>query len=367
MKNIPLADPDLTGNEAKYVLDAIKKEQRISSSGQYISRFEKEAAAYFGRRFALSCSNGTTALHLALLALGVGPGDEVIVPTMTFAACAAVVVHCGARPVFIDSSLDDWTLDIKQLDSKLTSRTKAVIAVDLYGLPAAHDFLEAWCAKNKVFLIEDAAEAHGARFQGKLTGSFGSISCFSLYGNKVITTGEGGICLTDDKKIYERMQVFKNHGMSLKKQKYDHDIVGFNYRLTNLQAAVGCAQLERLDQFLAKRAQIDEWYHEFLGGVKEIIFQKFDLKKIQPVCWLFSCLVKKDNKIVRRELAKKGIDSRPFFKPLHTLKPYQEFSVGQRFPVAEYLHKYGLTLPTSVKLSRSDVKYVCAGLKDILK
>ena len=369
MKKIFVAEPSLDGNEAKYVLEAITEEGHISSFGKYIDKFEQEAAMLFGRKFASSCSNGTTALHLALLALGVGSGDEVIVPSMTFAACAAVVVHCGATPIFIDSNADDWTLDVAQLDSKLTSKTKAIIAVDLYGMPCDYDKLSAWCRKNKVYLIEDAAEAHGARFAGRPVGSFGAVSCFSFYGNKVLTTGEGGVCLTDDKDIYERIGLLKSHGTKPginRRERYAHSIAGFNFRLTNLQAAVGCAQLERMDKFLAARKNIDAWYRKYLGGLKEITFQKFDAKKVEPVCWLFSCLVKKDNETILSALAKKGIENRPFFVPLHLQKPYKKYCAGQKFPVAEHLWKYGLTLPTSVKLTEKDVKYICDCLKNLL-
>jgi len=370
MKKIFVAEPVLDGNEAKYVLDAITEEGHISSFGKYINKFEQKMAASFQRKFASSCSNGTTALHLALLALNVGLGDEVILPSMTFAACAAVVVHCGATPVFIDSNIDDWTLDINQLDSKLTPKTKAVIAVDLYGLPADYEYLEKWCKKNKVYLIEDAAEAHGARFMDSPVGSFGSVSCFSFYGNKVLTTGEGGICLTDDKEIHERIGIFKNHGTKPginRSERYEHSVAGFNFRLTNLQAAVGCAQLERMNKFLSKRDKINAWYHKYLGGIKEITFQKFDSKKIKPVCWLFSCLVKKDVEKIMDELAGKGVESRPFFKPLHLQGPYKKYCAGQKFPVAEYLWKYGLTLPTSVKLEEKEIKYICDCLKKELK
>ncbi|MDO8592376.1 MAG: DegT/DnrJ/EryC1/StrS family aminotransferase [bacterium] len=357
MKKIPLAKPDLSGNEIKYVNEVIAKQGRISSSGYYLDKFEGMAARRFKRKFALSCSNGTTALHLALLSLGIGPGDEVIVPTMTFAACAAAIVYCGARPVFIDSNLQDWTIDVLQLDAKKTSRTRAVLAVDLYGMPANYDILPAWCKKNKIYLIEDAAEAHGACFAGKPVGSFGQVSCFSFYGNKVLTTGEGGVCLTDDKALYNRMKVLKNHGMR-SAGLYDHDIVGFNYRLTNLQAAIGCAQFERFNEFLAKREQLDRWYHEFLGGTEEIIFQKYDQKKISPVCWLFSCVVKKNSQLIRSKLTGKGIENRAFFKPLHLQKPYKRYCLNQKFPKAEYLYKHGLTLPAFIDLTKREIKRI---------
>ncbi len=363
---IPVAEPDLSGKEAQYVLDAIKNEGRISSSGKYIERFENFGRQHFKREYAVSCSNGTAALHLALLSLGVKAGDEIIVPVFTFASVAASVLHCLAKPVFVDISRENWTINIDELDKNLTTKTKGVIAVDSYGMPCNYDFLVKWCKKNKLFLIEDAAEAHGALWRSQPVGSFGDISCFSFYGNKIITTGEGGMCLTNSEKLYKKMAIFKNHGRCATGI-YDFEVVGYNYRLTNIQAAIGCAQFERMNEFLSKRERINAWYHKYLGDIKEISFQKFDPQKIQPVCWLFSCLVKKDNKMILSALAEKGVENRPFFMPLHLQKPYKKYCAGQKFPVAEHLWKYGLTLPTSVKLKEKEIKYVCDCLRKILK
>jgi len=362
---IPVAKPDLSGREAEYVLDAIKNEGRISSSGKYIDLFEQYGRKFFRRKYALSCSNGTTALHLALLGLGIGPGDEVIVPVLTFTATAAAVVHAGARPVFVDCNLSDWTIDINQLDKKLSPKTKAIIPVDLFGMPCDYDRLGAWCKKNKIFLIEDAAESHGAYYKGKPVGSFGQVSCLSFYGNKILTTGEGGMCLTDNKEIYERMRVFKNHGMK-KGGLYEHDVVGYNYRLTNLQAAIGCAQFEKLEESVAQREKIEKSYKKLLGGLSGVVFQRYDQEKIKPVCWIFSLLFSdKKMEFVRQKLLEKGIETRTFFKPFHWQKGYRPYVTQRRFPAAEYLYEHGVSLPTFNQLSGSEIKYICSVLKNL--
>jgi len=307
-------------------------------------------------------SNGTTALHLALMALGVGPGDEVIVPSFTFVASISTIRHCGATPVMIDSRADDWTLDVSQLDSARTPRTKAVMAVDLYGMPCDYDVLVPWCQKNGLALIEDAAEAHGARFAGRAVGSYGDISCFSFFG--IVTTGEGGMCLTDDPELYEKMRVLKNHGMT-KPGLYEHDVVGYNYRLTNVQAAIGVAQMERIDEFLERRAKNAALYKELLGGESKINFQKFGAEK-NPVCWMETVMIDADVAAVAAELAKAEIETRRTFRPMHTQKPYAPFAVGRSFPVAEDLYRRGLNLPSSALLMPEQIKFVCQTLKDAI-
>lgn len=363
MKKIQVAEPDLSGNEKKYLLDALLKEGRISAGGKYVDKFENIAKRVFRRKYGLSCSNGTSALHLALLALELGPADEVIVPVLTFAATAAVVRYCGAKPVFVDVKLDDWTLDIGQLNKKLTPKTKALIAVDLYGMPCDYDELEKWCSKNKIMLIEDAAEAHGARYKNQPIGSFGKISCFSFYGNKVLTTGEGGLCLTDDAKLYKAMKVYRNHGMK-KGGIYEHDVVGYNYRMTNLQAAVGCAQFERFNTFLKKRDKISSLYKKYLSQNNNFSFQKYDAAKKQPICWLFSLLSQTDPNKLRKKLFDQGIDTRPFLRPMHLQKAYREFCDGEKFPNADIIYRHGLTLPTSVKMIENDIKRICVVLNE---
>jgi perosamine synthetase len=363
-KKIPVAEPDFSGNESAYVQDALLVERRVSSSGKYLDRFEKEFGAYCGREYALTTSNGTTALHLALLALGVGPGDEVIVPSFTFAATAAVVCQAGATPIFIDAKREDWTLDEEQLESIRTPRTKALITVDVYGTPCNYDFIEVWCKEHKIFLVEDAAEAHGAVYKGKRVGGFGDVSCFSFFGNKIITTGEGGMCLTDDPDLHERMRVLRNHGMRTPGV-YDHDIVGYNYRMTNLQAAVGCAQLERIGEFIARRKEHDALYRSLFSGFSGITFQPIP-ETVEASFWFFNILTDRNVEELRTALKERGIETRPLFKPLSDQKAYQHFAEGQTFRVARELFARGITLPSSPLLSQGDIEHVVSCVKKIL-
>ena len=246
---IPVAEPDLSGNELKYVTECVVTEW-VSSLGKYVRMFEEQMAASCQRKYAVSTSNGTTALHLALAVLGIGPGDEVIVPALTFVATANAVSYTGATPVFVDAESDYWQLDPARLEALITPRTKAIIPVDLYGHPADMDAILAVAQRHGLRVVEDTAEAHGALYKGRPCGSMGDMSCFSFYGNKVITTGEGGMLLTDDEGWCERARFLRDHAMS-KTERYFHPEIGYNYRLTNIQAALGVAQLERLDTFVA--------------------------------------------------------------------------------------------------------------------
>jgi perosamine synthetase len=368
-KKIHVAEPDLTGNEALYVVDAIQSEKLVSSFGKYISLFEQEIKKYCGREYALAVSNCTTGLHLALMALDIGPGDEVIVPAFTFAASAAVIAHVGATPVFIDSKLSDWNLDEKKLDSLLTKNTKAIITVDIYGVPANYSFIEKWCKKNKIFLIEDAAESLGGEHAGRKAGSFGDISCFSFFGNKNITTGEGGMCLTDNPELHERMRVLRNHGMQ-QAGLYDHVVVGYNYRMTNVQAAIGCAQFERFSEFLKKRKEHDKLYRKLLGKNKAITFQK-TVKDTKSAFWMFSMLVNTDIPALREALREENIETRPLFKPLSLQPAYQRFiahdlNKNTSFEHAERIYSHGISLPSSPLLTTKEIQKVCSVIKKFL-
>ncbi|MBP7992033.1 MAG: DegT/DnrJ/EryC1/StrS aminotransferase family protein [Candidatus Magasanikbacteria bacterium] len=362
---IPVAEPTLTGREAEYVVDAIINENRISSSGKYLDQFEKYGRDYFQREFALSCSNGTVALELALRALKIGPGDEVIVPTFTFAATAATVLHVGATPVFIDSNQNDWNLDCSKLEAAYTSKTKAIIAVDIYGLPCDYEVIESWCKEKGIYLIEDAAESHGAEYKGRRVGSFGDISCFSFYGNKIITTGEGGMCLTNNPEWHEAMRVLKNHGMPTPGV-YEYEMAGYNYRLTNLQAAVGCAQFERIEEFLKIRREHEALYRSLLSSAP-VTFPAFDSNVSRSACWFVSILLSEESKNLALHLAEKGIETRPFFTPMHAQKPYAHLSVGQEFPVAMSIARHGISLPSSPNLKDSEIEFICLEIQNYLK
>jgi len=363
---IPVAAPVLDGNEKAYVLDCLESTW-ISSSGKYLDRFEAAFAEFCGVRHAVACSNGTTALHLALAALGVGPGDEVIVPTLTFVATANTVTYCGARPVFVDAEPETWTIDPASIEAKITPRTKGIIAVHLFGHPADMEPINAIARRHGLFVLEDAAQAHGAECRGRRAGSLGDIATFSFFGNKIITTGEGGMVVTDDDAIADRMRLLRTHGMD-PARRYWHPVIGYNYRMTNVAAAIGLAQLERVHWQLERRQELAAWYREELGGVGVLTCQG-EKPWARHVWWMFSVLVDvgtADRDGVMDAMRRRGIDTRPFVHPLHTLPPYREATGGQLFTVAEAVARSGLNLPTWAGLTRADVRMVCDTLLECL-
>jgi len=357
---IPIAEPFLGEEELKNVVEAVKSGW-ISSRGKFIPDFEGEVARCCGVKYGVATSNGTVALHLALIALGIGPGDEVIVPTLTFVATANAVIYAGAKPVFVDSHPNYWCIDPEKIERAITPKTRAIIPVHLYGHPCDMDIIMDIARRHNLYVIEDAAEAQGAEYRRKKVGSFGDVACLSFFGNKIITTGEGGMCLTSDEGLAERMRILRDHGMNPNKR-YWHDMVGFNYRMTNLQAAVGVAQIERLGKFVEKKRKIADWYR---GGLKKL--EEKELIKLHPempwatnVYWMYSILVQDNFGIgrdeLRRKLELKGVESRPLFYPLHTMPPYE---IGEeRIPVAEELSRRGISLPSSVNLTAEQIDYI---------
>jgi perosamine synthetase len=348
----PVAIPNLNGNEFKYLTDAFMSTW-ISSSGEYIVRFEEEFSKYSDCKYGVAVSNGTVALHLALVVLGIGQGDEVIIPDLTFAATINTVLHAGATPVIVDVEEDSWCIDPKAIEKAITPKTKAIIPVHLYGQACDMATIMDIANKYNLKVIEDCAEAHGAMFDGKKVGSFGDIGCFSFYGNKVITTGEGGMCVTNNEELNAQMRTLRDHGMS-KTKRYWHDVVGFNYRLTNLQAAIGVAQLERIESIHKNRKQYEESYKEALKNCGSFVFQK-DLPNRQRITWLVSVLVDEDTN--RDEYIQKlkahGIDARPFFYPLSDMEIYKNYVIGDT-PITHKISKIGLNLPTYETLKSSE-------------
>jgi len=365
---IPVAEPCLGEEELKNVIEAVKSGW-ISSKGKFIEEFEGGFAKYCGVKYGVATANGTAALHLALKSLGIGKNDEVIVPTLTFVATANAVTYCNAKPIFVDSHPEYWCIDPEKIEEKVTKNTKAIIVVHLYGHPCDMDWIMDIAEDKGLYVIEDCAEAHGAEYKGKKVGSFGDIACFSFYGNKIITTGEGGMCVTNNEGLAERMRLLRDHGMSRHK-KYWHDIVGFNYRMTNLQAAIGIAQLGKLDEFIEKKRQIAKWYAEKLKELEEkgLIKPHPEMPWAKCVYWMYSILIENKAKIGRDELMKKleekGIETRPFFIPMHILPIHKR---DGRFPVAEKLAREGVNLPSSVKLNREDVEIIVDCLRRFLK
>lgn len=363
MIKIPLYQPSLDGNEKKYVNDCIDSNW-ISSKGKYIMEFEKKFSEYIGVPYAITVANGTMALHLALVAMGIGPGDEVIVPTLTFVACANAVVYTGATPVFVDSLENTWQMDPDEVRRKITIKTRAILAVHLYGHPCEIDELSAIAQENGLFLLEDCAEAIGARYRNRLVGSFGDMSVFSFYGNKTITTGEGGMIVANSETLYDRAVRFRGQGLA-KKRQYWYDILGYNYRMTNVSAAIGLAQLEQIEHFICKKRQVANWYREWLKAAPVQFHDEKD--QVTHSYWMCSILVPEHHQ--RDELcdylAAKGIETRPLFYPIHTL-PYYAPKFG-KYKVAENLGWRGINLPSWPGLDKNQVNFICQSIFDFYK
>ena len=366
MDRIPVAAPDLSGNEEAYILDAIRSSW-ISSTGRYVERFESEFADLCGTRAAISVVNGTAALHLALLALGVGPGDEVIVPSLTYIATANAVRYCGAEPVFADVDPDTWCLDPRSVEEAVTSRTRGVIPVHLYGHPADMDAIQLVADRHDLWIVEDAAESHGATYRGRSTGSLGSIGVFSFYGNKIITSGEGGAITVNDPEHERRIRMLRGQGMD-PAHRYYFPIVGYNYRLTNVACAMLCAQLERLPALLADRQRVFDGYRERLEGIEGIGFQPV-ADWASPAPWLFCITVDPATFGCNRDalagaLADAGIETRPFFHPLHTMPPYAN-SRSTGLAVTERVAQSGLNLPTSAMVGERELDLISNLIRSI--
>lgn len=359
---VHVARPDLNGNELKYVSDCIRSTW-ISSGGKYIQQFEGAFAEFCGVRHAVATNNGTTALHLALVALGVGPGDEVIVPTLTYIASANAVAYCGATPVFADSVPGIMTIDPVDAARKVGPRTKAIIPVHLYGHPADMAEIGALARSHGLPIIEDAAEAHGATCNGKRTGALGDLGVFSFFGNKIITTGEGGAVVTDDAELASRLRLYRGQGMD-PERRYWFPVVGYNYRMTNIAAAIGLAQMERVEAHLAARQKVARWYEERLAEYRYIFDLPIVASWASHVYWMYTVLLRhgdaKRRDAVMARMAGAGIETRPVFYPMHQLPPYRDDTSS--FPVADRLAAGGINLPTHSGLSETDVDRIVAAL-----
>jgi len=352
---IPVYRPDLSGNEKRYVMQCLDSTW-ISSKGEFIDEFETRFAHRVGVAHATAVSNGTVALHLAMLALGIGAGDEVIVPTLTYIASANAVAYTGATPVFADATPLSWQIDAQDVERKITPRTRAIMAVHLYGHPCDMDALQALCRRHGLFLIEDCAEAIGTSYKGRHVGAFGDVATFSFFGNKTMTTGEGGMVVTRDRTLIERARHFRGQGLAAHRQ-YWHDVVGYNYRMTNLCAALGVAQLERVDAFLERKRRVAALYRTGLRGTPLAL-------QAEPTdgthsWWMVSVLVDDpaDRDRLRERLAQAGIETRPTFYPIHTMPMYSQRY--QRNPVAEDIAWRGISLPSFPGLSDGEVREIC--------
>jgi perosamine synthetase len=365
---IPVSAPVLSGNEKRYVNECLDSTW-ISSIGKFIDRFETEFAAYCQTSHAISCCNGTVALHLALLGLGIGPGDEVLVPSLTYVASANAVRYCGAEPVFVDSDVHTWNLDADDLIRKITPRTKAIMAVHLYGKPAPMREITDIAKRHGLKVVEDAAEAIGARYYDQPVGSLGDVAAFSFFGNKVITCGEGGMVLTNNKELAAKIRQLKGQGQD-PQRRYWFPVVGYNYRMTNIQAALGLAQLEQINEYLAARDEIDHWYRtelQEIPGIRLSVLREYE----RNICWLFSIVLpdhdEEGRDRVMTNLRELGIDNRPFFYPCHIMPPYAGLPGSENCENAEWLGARGLSLPTWTGLTRMQVQHISTSLIQVLK
>jgi len=362
---IPISNPALVGNELKYVTDCLESSW-VSSLGRYITDFETTFAKFCGASHAITCSNGTTALHLALLALGVKPGDEVIVPTLTYVATANAVAYCNATPVFVDSEPITWNMDPAAIEARIGPKTKGIIVVHLFGHPVDMDPIMEIAQRRGLFVLEDAAESPGAEYKGRRVGSIGHAATFSFFGNKIITTGEGGMVTTNDASLAAEVRRLKNHGMD-PNRKYWFETIGFNYRLTNVAAAIGLAQMEKIDWHLEQRRNIAAWYQEDLAGISGVTWQP-ELPWARHVWWLFTIQLDSSVALDRFEvmalMKERAVEVRQIVYPTHVLPPY--VGAGALCPVSERVVERGLHLPTWGGLTRDDVRYVARSLAECL-
>ena len=361
---IPIYQPSLKGNEKKYVTKCLDTNW-ISSKGEFVNLFEKKFASYVGTNYATSVSNGTIALHLAMLTLGIGEGDEVIVPTFTYIASVNAITYVNAKPIFVDSEEEYWQIDTDSIEDKITSKTKAILAVHLYGHPCNMDKLIQICKKYKIFLIEDCAEAIGSKYNGEFVGTFGDISTYSFYGNKTITTGEGGMLITNDQTLHERAVHFKTQGLA-KHRQYWHDVIGYNFRMTNICAAIGLAQLENINKILKKKRKIAETYANAFINSNEIEFHNEHPNHYHSY-WMCSILLKDNKKRddLREFLEKKGIETRPTFYPVHTMTMYSKRY--KNFSVAEDLGRKGINLPSYPDLSTEEINFIIVTINEFFQ
>ena len=368
---IPVNTPSLLGNEKQYLLECIETKW-ISSEGPFVQKFEERFASKVGRKFGIAVSSGSAALDVAVEALGIQNGDEVILPTLTIISCVNQIVRSGATPVLVDSEQETWNMDVSQVEAKITERTKAIMAVHIYGLPVDMEPLLNVCKKYGLQLIEDAAEMIGQTYRGKECGSFGDLSTFSFYPNKHVTTGEGGMIVTNSKILAEKCRSLRNLCFQ-KKQRFLHEQLGWNYRITNLQAALGLAQLERLDYSVARKREIGGLYTDLLSEVQGFQLPFDNVEYAKNIFWVYGVVlteeIRFDAETAMNRLMEKGIGTRPFFWPLHEQPVLRRmgFFEKQSFPVAEKLARRGFYLPSGLGLENHQIQDVVRIVKEKLR
>lgn len=370
MNFIPVNEPLLNGNEKKYLCECIDSGW-ISSEGPFVKEFEEKMSASVGRKYGISVSNGTAALEVAVQALGIEEGDEVIMPAFTIISCAMAVTKLRAVPVLVDSDIHTWNMNVEEIEAKVTPKTKAIMIVHLYGLPVEVDRVLALAKKYDLKIIEDAAEMHGQTYYGKPCGSFGDISTFSFYPNKHITTGEGGMVVTDDKELAERCRMLRN--LCFRKDvRYVHDEISDNYRFTNLQAAVGLAQLERLNEFVARKRVMGEYYTKALQDMNGLMLPIRKTDYADNIYWVYGIVldkkIKADNKTVQKFLAEEGIGTRTFFWCMHEQPVYKRWGMFTEdvHPNAEYLSRKGFYIPSGLALTKEQMDQVIVAVRKVI-
>jgi perosamine synthetase len=367
-RRIPACEPYLAGREAEYVRDCLSSNW-ISSAGKYLPQFEAGFARYCGCEHGIATTSGTTALHLAIAARGLRPGDEIIMPTFTIAATVFAALYAGATPVLVDVEPDTWTMRVDQVAAKVGPRTRAILPVHMYGHPCDMDPLRELAKRHDLWVLEDAAEAHGAEYKGRKCGSLGDAACFSFYANKIITTGEGGMVVTNDAALAERCRSLKNLGFN-RDRRFLHDAVGFNYRMTNVQAAIGLAQLENVDQYVALRRRHGASYTALLRDVEGLRLP-VERPWARNAYWMYGIVVEdgfgcsRDD--LRTGLAERGVETRTFFIPMHEQPVFhqQDLFCNEHYPVASDLGRRGLYLPSSTGLTDADLAYVVDAVRDV--
>ena len=371
MDFIPVNEPLLNGNEKKYLCECIDTGW-ISSEGPFVKEFEQKMSASVNRKYGIAVSNGTAALEIACQALDIGEGDEVIMPAFTIISCAMAVTKLGAIPVLVDSDMNDWNMLVDDIEAKITDKTKAIMMVHIYGLPVQVDKVLQLAKKYNLKVIEDAAEMHGQTYNGKPCGSFGDISTFSFYANKHITTGEGGMVMTDDEQLAERCRLIRN--LCFRKDiRYVHDEISDNYRFTNMQAAVGLAQLERLEEFIEIKRNMGKFYTEELRGVKGLRLPVEKTSYADNIYWVYGLVldddINIDNRHMQKLLANEGVGARTFFWCMHEQPVYQKKGLfaGEKYQNAEYLARKGFYIPSGLALNKEQMSQVVKSVIKVMK
>ena len=366
---IPVCVPLLGEKELEYVVDCVKTSW-ISSKGKYVEEFERKFANYCNCRYGVTTTSGTTAIHLALASIGLKKGDEVIVPAFTMIGSVFPIIYCGARPVLVDAEYETWNIDVNQIEDKITDRTKAIMPVHIYGHPCNMDKIMKLAKDHELYVVEDAAEAHGAEYSGIKAGGIGDIGCFSFYANKIITCGEGGMIVTNNEKIAEKAKSLRDLSFPKGDRIYLHSEVGYNYRMTNMQAAIGLAQLERIDELVEMRRKNAKIYNALLSKINGIRLPP-EKEWAKNVYWMYSVLIEPKFGISRdqlmKELRNRQIETRPFFIPMDKQPVLKNMGFFKRetYPVAEELSKKGINLPSSSGLKYEEINNICSAIKQI--